>query len=104
MRLKGKIALITGAGSGIGRSAALLFAQEGARVVVCDREPMRAGETVDMVCAQGSEAIAAISDVSQAPDVQAAVALTVRTFGKLNILYNNAGVWLEQDGPAPDLR
>ena len=103
MRLEGKTALITGAGRGMGRSAALLFAQEGTRVVVCDCEPDWAEETVAVIRAEGGEAVAAVADVSKAAEVQAAVSLAVQAFGGLNILYNNAGMWLEQDGPAPDL-
>lgn len=103
MRLKGKTALITGAGRGMGRSAALLFAREGASVAVCDRESAWAEETVAMIRDQGGEAVVAIADVSKSAEVQAALSLTVQTFGGLNILYNNAGVWLNEDGPAPDL-
>ena len=98
MRLQDKVAIITGAGMGMGREAALLFSAEGAKVVVFDLNEAAAGETVAAVAAQGGEAIAVLGDVSKEADVQRAVAEGVARFGKLDILYANAGVlWKDRD-------
>lgn len=100
MRLEGKVALITGAGSGQGREAAVLFATEGAQVVVTDVNEDGIKETVEQVKAAGGEAIGTTMDVSDEAQVEAAVNLTVRTFGQLTVLYNNAGIYLRgKDGP-----
>jgi NAD(P)-dependent dehydrogenase (short-subunit alcohol dehydrogenase family) len=100
MRLAGKVALITGAGSGQGREAAVLFAKEGAKVVVTDVNEEGIKETVEMVRAAGGEAAGRRVDVTDATQVQDGVAFTVRSFGALNVLYNNAGVYLRgKDGP-----
>jgi len=104
MRLEGKVALITGAASGQGRDAAMLFAQEGARVVITDINEEGVKETVEMVKAAGGEAIGRQMDVADATQVQDGVAFAVRTFGLLNVLYNNAGVYLRgKDGPVTRL-
>lgn len=92
MRLAGKVALITGAGSGIGRQAALRFAQEGAKIVVVDLNLTAAEETVGLVKEQGGEAIATRADVSKAADSAAMVALAEETYGALHVLFNNAGI------------
>jgi NAD(P)-dependent dehydrogenase (short-subunit alcohol dehydrogenase family) len=100
MRLAEKVALITGAGSGQGREAAVLFAQEGAKVVVTDVNEDGIKGTVEMVKASGGEAVGRRMDVADAVQVQDGIAFTVRTFGTLNVLYNNAGVYLRgKDGP-----
>ena len=100
MRLEGKVALITGAGSGQGREAAVLFATEGAQVVVTDVNEEGLAETLQQVKAAGGQTIATRMDVSDEAQVQEAVALAVRTYGKLTVLYNNAGVYLRgKDGP-----
>jgi NAD(P)-dependent dehydrogenase (short-subunit alcohol dehydrogenase family) len=100
MRLAGKVALITGAGSGQGREAAALFAREGAQVVVTDVNEEGIKGTVEMVKAAGGEAVGRRMDVADAAQVQDGVAFAVRTFGALNVLYNNAGVYLRgKDGP-----
>jgi NAD(P)-dependent dehydrogenase (short-subunit alcohol dehydrogenase family) len=99
-RLDGRVALITGAGEGMGRAAALLFAQEGARVGVLDVDRERA-ETVAAEIGEAAVAIAA--DVSSPADVRRAVEEVVRAFGALHVLYNNAGVWLPGDGSVVDL-
>ena len=106
-RLHGKVAFITGAGMGIGREAALLFAQEGARIVVADLDGAAAKETVARVQAAGGEALAIAGDVAVEADVARMVAEGAARFGAFHVLYNNAGVlWkdrdrsvLETDGP-----
>ena len=102
-RLAGRTALITGAGSGMGRSAALLFAAEGAGVVVADRDKAAVDTAVAAIRAAGGSAIGAVVDVTRAAEVEAAVQAAVRELGALHVLYNNAGVWLPEDGPAPEL-
>lgn len=92
MRLEGKVALITGAGSGIGRATAILFAQEGAKVVIADCVEEGAQETVSTIKAAGGEAIFVKTDVSQSADVQNMVETTISTYGQLDILFNNAGI------------
>jgi NAD(P)-dependent dehydrogenase (short-subunit alcohol dehydrogenase family) len=97
-RLAGKVALITGAGMGMGREAALLFAREGARVVVADLDGRAAEETVGLVARAGGEALATVGDVAVEADVARMVADGVRRFGALHVLYNNAGVlWKDRD-------
>jgi len=90
-RLKGKVALITGAGSGIGRTSALLFAREGANVVVGDFNSDGNAETVGMIEAQGGTAFPVQLDVTVAQQVAAAVQATLDRFAALDILFNNAG-------------
>ncbi|NQW84634.1 MAG: SDR family oxidoreductase [Alcaligenaceae bacterium] len=97
-RLSGKVALITGAGAGIGRETALLFAQEGAQVAFIDKNAKGGLETEKLLNAQGSEGLFIEADVTQSEQVQAAVKRCVDTFGKLNILHNNAGGSTVQDG------
>ena len=92
-RLAGKVALITGAGSGQGRAAARLFAKEGAKVVVTDVAIKGGEETVGLVRAEGGEASFIAMDVSKAAQVQRGVELAVQTYGRLHILYNNAAIW-----------
>ena len=97
-RLQSKVALITGAGMGMGREAALLFAEEGARVVICDINRAAAEETVSLVRRAGGDAAAAIGDVAVEDDVRRMTEEGVRRFGALHILYNNAGVlWKDRD-------
>ena len=97
-RLKNKIALITGAGMGMGREASVLFAEEGARVVVCDLNGAAAAETVDLVQKAGGEALAVVGDVAVEAEVRRMVEDGTRRFGALHILYNNAGVlWKDRD-------
>ena len=98
MRLTDKVALITGAGMGMGREAAVLFAEEGARVVVCDINKKAADETVTLVEKAGGQALAAVGDVAIEDDVKRMVEEGVRRFGALHVLYNNAGVlWKDKD-------
>jgi len=91
-RLDGKVALITGAGSGIGRAAALLFAEEGAKVAVVDYVPAGGHETVSMVRNGGGEAFFVEADVSKTDDVENMVKTVVDMYGRMDILFNNAGV------------
>ena len=91
-RLDDKVAIITGAGMGMGRAAAILFAKEGAKVVVDDIVVATGEETVRMIKEAGGEAIFIKADVSKAEDVQNMVKTAVSTYGKLDVLYNNAGI------------
>jgi NAD(P)-dependent dehydrogenase (short-subunit alcohol dehydrogenase family) len=90
-KLGGKVAVITGGGSGIGRAAALLFAEEGAAVAVADLRPGAAQEVADEILETGGKAVAIQVDVSQAGDAARMVGTTVGELGSLHILYNNAG-------------
>ena len=92
MRLAGKVAIITGAAGGIGRAAALLFAAEGASVVVADVSVEAGEETVRRIAAQGGEGLFVPTDLRDASQVKRLVQETVAHFGKIDILYNNAGI------------
>ena len=100
MRLKDKVALITGASSGIGRETALLFAREGARVVAADVNDEEGRETVALIEKEGGAAAYVHADVSKAEDCEAMVAFAEKTYGKLHILFNNAGIMHNDDGDA----
>lgn len=97
MRLKDKVAIITGGGTGIGRGIAEIFAKEGAKVVVSGRRPEPLAETVQLIKQAGGEAIALQSDVSNAEQVKELIQKTVGQYGGLDILVNNAGVYLPHD-------
>ena len=98
-RLEGKVAFITGSGSGIGRAGAVLFAREGAKVAVADISREGGERTVAMVRDLGGEARFVHTDVTEPPSVERAIAETVVAYGKLDILYNDAGGSTAQDGP-----
>jgi NAD(P)-dependent dehydrogenase (short-subunit alcohol dehydrogenase family) len=100
MRLNDKVALITGASSGIGRETALLFAREGACVVVADVSDEGGRETVSAIEGEKRAAEYVHADVSVAADCERMVATAERRFGKLNILFNNAGIMHSQDDDA----
>src|SRR3954451_16758533 len=91
-RFAGKTALITGAGSGIGRATTVAFAAEGARVAVTDRDEAALQETAEHVKAARAEVLAITCDVSKPEEVLAAVARAVHTFGRIDCAFNNAGV------------
>ena len=96
MRLQDKVALITGGGSGIGKQSALLFAKEGAKVVVVDLDEKSGRETASMI----KDAIFVRADVSAARDCQQMVEAAEKAFGRLNVLFNNAGIMLAKDDDA----
>jgi len=95
-KLEGKVAIVTGAASGIGRASALLFAEEGARVVVADWDAAKGEEVAREVKGKGGEAKFVKVDVSRAEDVQVMVNAAVESYGRLDVLFNNAGVEGEQ--------
>ena len=97
-RLDGKVSLITGAAGGMGRQAAGLFASEGARVVVSDVIEEAGEQAAEEIRAAGGQAAFVRADVSRAADAEAMVRFAVETFGGLHVLYNNAGVFLADDG------
>ncbi len=101
-RLDGKVALITGAGSGMGRAAAELFAREGAKIVVTDVVDDGGNATVDAVRAAGGEATYVRADVSRWSDCEAMVKHATDTYGSLHVLYNNAGIFPADDGGVLD--
>ena len=92
MKLKDKVALVTGAGSGIGQATAVLFAQEGAKVAVVDVREDAAKGTAEQIERAGGHALAIRADVAKAADIQAAVNQTLARWGRLDVFYANAGV------------
>jgi NAD(P)-dependent dehydrogenase (short-subunit alcohol dehydrogenase family) len=95
-RLAGKVIIITGAGSGIGRVEAILFAKESAKIVVDDINMHAGEETVNMIKRVGGEAVFVHADVSKVKDVQRMVRVAIDTYGKLDVLLNNAGIALTE--------
>lgn len=102
-RVESKIALVTGAGSGIGRASASLFAREGATVIVADRDPAGGQATVDAIVAVGGAATFVQTDVAREADCAAAVAHAVARYGRLDIVHNHAGILHPADGPITEL-
>jgi NAD(P)-dependent dehydrogenase (short-subunit alcohol dehydrogenase family) len=98
----GKIAFVTGAASGIGRAAALAFAREGAAVVAADVSEQGNHETARLIEKQGGKALAVRCDVTKADEVQAALAKTIETFGRLDFAFNNAGIEPRKPAPTAD--
>ncbi|EQA99201.1 SDR family NAD(P)-dependent oxidoreductase [Sphingobium baderi] len=96
--LAGKSVIIAGSGSGVGRSAALLFARHGARLACADIMSDWVADTVRLVAQEGGEAIAVTCDVAKEADVQAAIDTAAKAYGRLDIIYNNVGI---TGGPAP---
>jgi NAD(P)-dependent dehydrogenase (short-subunit alcohol dehydrogenase family) len=90
--LRGKVAIVTGGTSGIGRDAAVLFAKVGAKVVVAGRREAEGKETIDLIRAAGGDGLFVKTDVSRAADVRALVQKTVEKFGRLDVAFNNAGI------------
>ena len=99
-RLREKVALITGAGSGIGKEAALLFAAEGAAVIVVDRDEESGRATADAISGSGGHAVFASADVSHSEDCARMIATAERQFGRLHVLFNNAGIMDSADDDA----
>jgi NAD(P)-dependent dehydrogenase (short-subunit alcohol dehydrogenase family) len=100
MRLKDKVALITGAGSGIGRETALLFSSEGARVVVVDVNDAGGQAVVEELRGNGGEAVYVHADVSKAAEAEAMIRAAEESFGRLDVLFNNAGISHPKDDDA----
>lgn len=92
MRLANRIAVVTGAGDGIGRAIALRFAGEGANIAIADVDEARAGETAEQVRALGREALVVKTDVSKSDEVQACLRAVVERFERIHVLVNNAGI------------
>jgi NAD(P)-dependent dehydrogenase (short-subunit alcohol dehydrogenase family) len=101
-RLEGRVAWISGGGSGIGRESVLRFAAEGARVLVADRDESAGAEAVDAVRTAGGDARFFATDVSRAADVEASIAAAESAFGALDIVFNNAGIFPADDGNPVD--
>ena len=92
MDFTGKVALVTGAGNGIGRAASLAFARHGAKLVVVDRDAAAAEATAGIVRQKGGEAIAVTADVTKSDEVKAYVKATIEKFGRIDCFFNNAGI------------
>ena len=92
MGLTGKVALVTGAGSGIGKAAAILLAQQGARVVALSRTAHEVEQTAAEIERDGKEAMAAVADIAQEEQVQRAVQQTLDRWGRIDIVFANAGI------------
>lgn len=102
MRLRDKVIFVTGGGSGMGRVAAEAFCREGARVAVADVTEAAGRAAADAAKAAGGDAFFVRCDVSKESDVRDAIAATVERFGRLDVLYNNAGIMMEQDHSVTD--
>jgi NAD(P)-dependent dehydrogenase (short-subunit alcohol dehydrogenase family) len=102
-RLEGRVAIVTGGASGIGRASAELFAREGARVVVSDVQEDLGNEIVERIRAGGGDAVFVRADVSSEADVRAMVNAAVGRYGRLDVLFNNAGIEGEMGVPTAEL-
>jgi NAD(P)-dependent dehydrogenase (short-subunit alcohol dehydrogenase family) len=100
MRLAHKVAVITGGTSGIGEATAILFAQEGARVVITGRNAARGAAVVSAIAADGGEALFVPADVRLAADCRRSIEAAIDTFGHIDVLFNNAGVYVANDAVA----
>jgi NAD(P)-dependent dehydrogenase (short-subunit alcohol dehydrogenase family) len=98
MQLEGKSVIITGAGSGVGRASALLFAAEGAKVVCADIQQGWAQQTTDLIVAAGGTAVAHVCDVTSEEDVRGTIDAAVAHFGRLDVMFNNAGIATPRPG------
>jgi meso-butanediol dehydrogenase / (S,S)-butanediol dehydrogenase / diacetyl reductase len=98
-RLEGKIAIITGAASGIGRAAAVLFTREGAKLALGDLQEPALEETASLARAEGAQVVSLKTNVAVETEVQALVELAVKTYGRLDIVINNAGITGKHGGP-----
>jgi len=103
MRLRDKVVLITGGASGMGRLAAVTFAREGARVVAVDVSAKAGDDVAGEITHHGGQALFVRGDVGQEAQVRNAVRRAVERFGRLDVLYNNAGIFPEQDGSVVDI-
>jgi NAD(P)-dependent dehydrogenase (short-subunit alcohol dehydrogenase family) len=103
MKLKDKIAVVTGAGSGMGKAIAIVYAREGARVVVSDINETSAFATLDEIKSTGGEAIAVLANVAKEEDIQNLIDIAVQTYGTLDILVNNAGI-MDNFEPAGEIK
>jgi NAD(P)-dependent dehydrogenase (short-subunit alcohol dehydrogenase family) len=101
-RLQNKVALVTGAGGGIGRASARAFSREGAHVVVVDAVEEAGRATIDEIKSAGGTAAFVNADVTRAADVQAMIAFAETQFGALHVLFNNAGIFPDEDGSVVD--
>jgi NAD(P)-dependent dehydrogenase (short-subunit alcohol dehydrogenase family) len=99
MRLAGKVALITGGGAGIGRASVELFAREGARVVIAERDEAAGEATRDGLANAGHTCLFLPTEISDPASVERTVAIAIETYGRIDVLYNNVGGSTAQDGP-----
>ena len=102
MRLKDKVCVITGAGSGMGRAACVRFAKEGAKVVAADLQEPAGRETVQMIERAGGRSAFVVCDVSKEDDCRKLIQEGVKAFGRIDVLYNNAGIFPEKDHSVTD--
>lgn len=103
LRLQEKVALVTGAGSGIGRATAIAFAREGARVTVADRDIGGGSETVEAIRSKGGDALFVLADVRNEVDCEVMIKTCVDHYGRLDIVHSQAGILHPQDGPITEL-
>lgn len=105
MRLMDRVAIVTGGNSGIGRAAAVLFAEEGAQVLIAARDPEKSATVVEEIREGGGSAASVVCDVRVPNDCERAVAAAVEEFGRLDVLFNNAGViYRERTAPATSVQ